>query len=114
MTPRGVAKKTSRPETIRDERLRNYELMLIFKPEITDEKFDATVNSISQLVTDGDGALSEVEKWGKRALAYPIGHFIEGNYVLMRFASKPGLCQKLESSLKISEDVLRYLLIRSK
>ena len=113
MTPRGISKKVLKPETTKGESLRNYELVLVIKPEITEEKFDATMNNISQLVTDGGGNLDEVKKWGKRALAYPIAHFTEGNYVLTRFALKPTLCQKLESSLEISEDVLRYLLVRA-
>ena len=112
MTPRGISKKVTKPETDKDDGLRNYELVLVIKPDIAEEKFDATINSINQLVADGGGNLGEVEKWGKRTLAYPIAHLTEGNYVLARFALKPVLCQKLESSLEISEDVLRYLLIR--
>ena len=111
MAPKRISKKVSKPETIRDESLRNYELVLVIKPEIAEEKYDATMNNISQLVTEGGGTLDEVDKWG--TLAYPIAHFTEGNYVLARFALKPALCQKLESSLEISENVLRYLLIRA-
>ena len=54
-----------------------------------------------------------MEQWGKRKLAYPIERFTEGHYVLSKFEFKPSLCKDLESSLQISEDVLRYLLIRS-
>ncbi len=113
MTPKGEAKKELKEEAKKDGRLRSYELVLVLKPEITEERFDATINSISQLVADGGGTLSEVQKWGKRALAYPINHFLEGNYVLTRFTLNPALCQKLEANLKLSEDVLRYLLVRT-
>ncbi len=113
MTPRKILKKVLKPEVEKDDKLRNYELILIIKPEIAEEKFDAALNSISQLVAKGEGTLNEMEKWGKRALAYPIGHFVEGNYVLTRFTLKPALCRELEASLQVSEDVLRYLLIRT-
>lgn len=113
MTPRGVSKKVSKSEAKDDGKLRNYELVLIIKPEVTGEEFDATINSISQLITAGGGALNGVERWGKRTLAYPIEHFMEGGYVLTRFTLKPELCQKLEASLEISEHVLRYLLVRA-
>ena len=51
-------------------------------------------------------------RWGKRKLAYPIEHFTDGNYVLTQFKLKPELSKELEASLRISEEVLRYLLIR--
>jgi small subunit ribosomal protein S6 len=56
--------------------------------------------------------VSSMEQWGKRKLAYPIAHFTEGYYVLGKFEFKPALCKELEASLQISEDILRYLLIR--
>jgi small subunit ribosomal protein S6 len=54
-----------------------------------------------------------VEKWGKKKLAYPIKHFLEGNYVLTRFKVSPAQCKELEANLKITEEVLRHLLIKS-
>jgi len=53
-----------------------------------------------------------VERWGKRRLAYPIEHFMEGNYVLARFKLKPALSKELEANLRISEELLRHLLIK--
>jgi len=95
-----------------DKQLRNYELMLIVSPEVMDEALDATVDRISRLITEKGGTVSNVEQWGKRRLAYPIGHFSEGTYVLTRFESKPDLGKELEAKLLISEDILRHLLIR--
>ena len=73
---------------------------------------DALIDNISQFVTGKGGTVSDIERWGKRKLAYPISRFMEGSYVLVRFKLKPTLGRELKANLQISEEVLRYLLIR--
>ena len=108
-----VAKKVSEKVlNVEDKQLRNYELVLIISPEIVDEALDTKIDNISQFITERGGVISDVERWGKRRLAYPIEHFMEGNYVLTRFTFKPALGKELEANLQISEEVLRHLLIR--
>jgi len=96
---------------IGDKQSRDYELVMIINPEVEEEKFDATINSVSQFITDNGGTISDVERWGKRKLAYPVEHFMEGNYVLTHFSLQPALSKELEASLHISEEVLRHLLV---
>ena len=91
---------------------RGYELVMVINPEYTDEKLEARIDEISKYITERGGRVSSMEQWGKRKLAYPIAHFTEGYYVLGKFEFKPALCKELEASLQISEDILRYLLIR--
>ena len=108
-----AAKKVSEKVlNVEDKQLRNYELVLIISPEIADEALDTKIDNISQFITERGGVISDVERWGKRRLAYPIEHFMEGNYVLAQFKLKPTLGKELEASLQISEGVLRHLLIR--
>ena len=95
-----------------EEQLCDYELVFIISPELEEERFEATIENVTQFITERGGVVSNVEKWGKRRLAYPIKHLGEGNYVLARFKLKPEHNKELESNLKISEDVLRHLLIR--
>jgi len=109
MTAKKVSEKILE---IEDKQLHEYELILIISPEIVDETLDTTMDNISQFITEKGGMVSNVEQWGKRRLAYPIGHFSEGNYVLTQFKLKPGLSKELETKLRISEDILRHLLIR--
>ena len=90
----------------------DYELIFIISPEVVEEQLETTIEGISRFITARGGTISEVEPWGKRRLAYPIRHFGEGSYVLVRFKSKPGQNKELEANLKISEDVLRHLLIK--
>ena len=108
-----MTKRTSRKIAVaEDTRLRDYELVLIINPEIGDEALDALVDNVSQFITGKEGTVSSVERWGKRKLAYPISRFMEGSYVLVRFKLKPALGRELKANLQISEEVLRYLLIR--
>jgi len=108
-----AAKKVSgKVLNVEDKQLRNYELVLIISPEVVGEVLDTTIDNISQFITEKDGIISSVEQWGKRKLAYPIKHFMEGNYVLTRLKMKPALNKELEAKLRISEEILRHLLIK--
>lgn len=97
---------------VEEEVLRDYELVFIISPEVSEEAFESTLNNISQLISANGGTVSHVEQWGKRKLAYPIEHFMDGSYVLTRFNMRPSLSKELEKKLTISEEVLRHLLIR--
>ncbi len=98
--------------TGKDEQLRDYELVLVISPEVAEEKFEATIDNVSQFITGKGGTISGIERWGKRKLAYPIRHFAEGSYVLARFKLKAGFDKEMEANLRISEEVLRHLLVR--
>ena len=96
----------------KEAQLRDYELVVSISPEVTDEGLEAVINSISQFITERGGIISSVERWGRRKLAYPIKHFMEGNYVLTQFKLEPALSKELEARLQISEEVLRHLLVK--
>jgi small subunit ribosomal protein S6 len=93
-------------------RLQDYEMVFIISPEVADEDLESRINNVSQFITGRDGVMGEVEVWGRKKLSYPLKHFLEGNYVLARFKLSPVQCQELEANLKISEDILRHLLIK--
>jgi small subunit ribosomal protein S6 len=95
-----------------DTRLKDYELVFILNPDVTEEALETKLNGISEFITGREGVISSIDKWGKKKLAYPIKHFLEGNYVLARFQISPAKCKELDANLKISEEVLRHLLIR--
>ncbi len=63
------------------------------------------------MVIERGGTVAGVESWGKRKLAYPIKHQAEGNYVLIKFTAGSSLTKKINADLRISEDVLRHLII---
>lgn len=103
---------TDNDQTQVDEELGNYELTMIVSPEAAEETFEAIIDGVSRYVTENGGTVSEVDRWGKRRLAYPIGQFGEGQYVLTRFQLRPEHNHDLEANLRISEDVIRHLLVK--
>jgi len=97
---------------VEGNQLRDYELVVIISPEVTDEDVPAALEKISQFITDRGGAITEVNQWGRRKLAYPIQQFLEGNYVLTQFKIEPKMTAELEASLRLAEEFLRHLLVR--
>ena len=97
---------------IEEKQLRDYELVLIISPEVAEERYDSIIENVNRFITDKGGIISEVDRWGRKKLAYPIKSFVEGSYVLSRFKFKPALSKELEANLRISEDILRHLLIK--
>ena len=95
-----------------DKRLRDYELIVIISPEVNEEGLEGILSKIGQFITEKGGEVIEVDKWGRRKLAYPIMHAVEGSYVLTRFKYEPKLAAELEASLRITEGILRHLLVR--
>ena len=92
--------------------MRDYELVLIISPEVSDEDIPSTVERVKQFIAERGGDITEVDHWGRRKLAYPIKHFSEGSYVLTQLKLEPGRTQELERSLEVSEDIIRHLLVR--
>ncbi|MCL2678837.1 MAG: 30S ribosomal protein S6 [Dehalococcoidia bacterium] len=103
-----VTKPADNPSSIGSQR--NYELMLVIKPDGTDEKLSATIGAVSQFIAELGGVMADTKMLGKRKLAYPINRCTEGHYVLLQFKSRSTASQELENRLNISEEVIRYLL----
>jgi len=106
-----VARK-KREQKVEDKRLQDYELVYIISPEISDDVLETRVNGVTQFITGRDGVVAGVEKWGKKKLSYPVKHFLEGNYVLTKFKMSPARCKELEANLRISEEIIRHLLVK--
>ena len=87
-----------------------YETMVILDPNLEDEKKDATVETIKGII-EADGTVSEVDVWGMKKLAYPIQKKSEGYYVVMQFEASPELPKDLDRRLKISDAVMRHIIV---
>jgi small subunit ribosomal protein S6 len=85
--------------------------MIILKPELDEETITQMIDRYTGIVTDGQGEMVSIDKWGKRRLAYEIKDLIEGYYVLMNFQSEPPVVTELDRVMKISDDILRFMII---
>lgn len=99
-------------EVLTDEQLRDYELIVIISPEVDEEAFDTVLDNIGRIITDNGGVVTETDKWGKKRLAYPIKRLSEGSYVLFKCQLKPDIGKELETHMRITEEILRFLLIK--
>jgi small subunit ribosomal protein S6 len=97
------------------KRLHNkeYELGVVLSPSLTEEQVDEFVAGIKGQIEAAGGTDVELDKWGKRRLAYEIAHHTEGTYVFFRFHSGPEAPQRLNHHLLIAEPVLRHLLVQA-
>jgi small subunit ribosomal protein S6 len=107
-----MAAKKKQAVEVKEAKPQGYELVYIIQPELEEESVESKIDGISQFISSNNGTISEVERWGKKRLAYPIKHYLEGSYILTRFTLSPTRCKELEANLKISEDILRHLLIK--
>jgi small subunit ribosomal protein S6 len=89
--------------------MRRYELMLLLRPDLDDEKLQGAVEKVTRAIVNGGGSLSKVSPWGKRRLAYDINHFREASYFLIHFDIEPAAVREIERGLLISEEILRHL-----
>jgi len=91
--------------------LRGYELILIVDPEITEDEVNTVTNKVTETITQIQGRVVKVEKWGKRKLAYKIKKSPKGHYVIIYFMASPQALKELERTLRYNEKVIRYQLI---
>lgn len=88
----------------------NYEVVYIMDPAIGEEAITAMMEKFKALV-ETQGTVTAVDDWGNRHLAYPINDLNEGHYVLMTFNAAPELPAELDRVLKITEGVIRSMIV---
>lgn len=93
--------------------VRPYELMLVLKPDLEEEPLAVLITKFQEIITAQGGEVVKTDQWGKRKLAYDIGGHSEGFYVVIDFQSETGAAAELERVLKITDEVLRHLLVRT-
>ena len=92
--------------------MRDYELMVVLDPNLDEASIEAANARITSVVNRGGGSVENVEAWGRRRLAYPIGRHRDGTYTLLRLRMNAESATEVERSLKLTESVMRHLLVR--
>ena len=92
--------------------MRRYELMLVIRPDVADDKSQALVDRTTRGIVTAGGQIVKVAPWGRRRLAYPIDRHREGSYHIILFEAPSEAIVELEHTLLITEEVLRHLITR--
>lgn len=92
--------------------MNKYELALIVNAKIEDDARAAVVEKAKEYITRFGGTVTEVEDWGKKKLAYEIQKMSEGFYYFIHFDAEAGVPGELEQSVRIMDNVLRFLCVR--
>jgi small subunit ribosomal protein S6 len=86
--------------------------MFIVAPNAPDDETDRIVSQMEGVVRAAQGELVNVERIGKRKLAYPIGKFEEGHYILFNLKGNGELVREFERRLKVTDTVIRFVTVR--
>src|SRR5213083_6341 len=86
-----------------DWRMRRYELMLVLRPDLPDDRTQAVVDRTTRAITGAGGQIIKVAPWGRRRLAYAIDRHREGSYQIILFEAPPEAIAELEHTLLITE-----------
>lgn len=92
--------------------MNKYELIVVVAPNLTEEEVKATVEKTKGVIEGNGGVIDNIDDWGKRRLAYEINDFNEGFYYLFNFSSNPELPKELDRILRITDSVIRHMVIK--
>ncbi len=92
--------------------MRRYELMLVFRPDVPDDRTQAVIDRTTRGIVASGGSILKVSPWGRRRLAYQIDRYREGSYHIVLFEAPGEAISELEHGLLITEEVLRHLVTR--
>lgn len=93
--------------------MREYEIVYIFDPVLTEDQVNERLEKFHDHIAASGGEITAVDHWGKRQLAYPINKKTSGYYVVVQFTAEASILPELERTLKLEDDLVRYLIVLS-
>ena len=91
---------------------RQYELVYILPPDTTEQQAAELHEQVEQVATRMHGTIEKTENWGRKRLAYEIGHHREAVYVLEVINGSGELMKELDRRLKVMDQVIRHMIVR--
>lgn len=93
--------------------MNKYELCVVLNGKLEDEQRNAEIEKIKSYITRFGGTADEtIEEWGKRKFAYEIDGMLEGYYYFIKFDGNKTTPNELEDSVRIMENVVRFLIVK--
>lgn len=91
--------------------MRSYELMVIIRADLDEEQTAAAVDKVTGLIAQNGGEVENIDRWGKRRLAYEINDLRDGYYILVNYKGPSQVARELDRVLKITDEVIRHLVV---
>lgn len=91
---------------------REYETIYVLRPEVTRDLQERVAGRISEVVGKEGGQLTQVETWGRRALAYPVEKHKRGVYVYLKYVGGGAVVNEIERNLRMLDEVLKYQTVK--
>lgn len=91
--------------------MNKYESVIIISPVVEEEGIKNLITKFSDLINT-EGKVESVEEMGKRKLAYEVKKNKEGYYILINFEAKPELITELERNYRITDEVIKFIVVR--
>ncbi len=92
--------------------VQSYESLFICPAGLPAEEIEVLIEKAKQIITQNGGLILSADKWGRRKLAYPIKKHREGFYLYLKFESPTTLIKSLEHFFRMTEEVIRHIIVR--
>ena len=92
--------------------MRHYETIYIINPNMVDDTYQEVLSKYNDIIEKEKGILIKVEEWGNQKMAYDVGKFDRGSYVLVEYCGLSGLTAELERYLKLDDRILLYQTVK--
>jgi len=90
--------------------MRNYEVAYIADPDLDEQALAALDERVAGWITAAGGSTIQVDRWGKRRMAYPIKKRLDGVYVFVQASLPPRATLDVERELRLQESILRFMI----
>lgn len=92
--------------------LREYEMMVLLDPDLSDEEISQSLSGLRKLIEESGGEVERVDEWGRRSLAYEIRHKREGYYAVLYFKAGPEVPDRLRHHVQFNKNFMRGMVLR--
>lgn len=92
--------------------MRHYETIYIINPNMVDDTYQEVISKYNDIIEKEKGVLIKVDEWGTQKMAYDVGKFDRGSYILIEYCGLPGLTAELERYLKLDDRILLYQTVK--
>ena len=91
---------------------REYELIYIAKPDLSEEDLSAILERTKKVIADRNGHILNEDEWGKKKLAYEIQKYAKGHFMYLLYLGDTDIVNETERTLKLDDSILRFLTVK--